>query len=175
MNNKIFIDRCETLIVTMKAGNYAVVTCRQVARWLKCSEAVAGNFLAKMCKMSMLQKQGAASKTSYKLTEWFSNSLLESLNKCNGDVGAAAKKTVAWFVEHPKVAVHEITTATGNKITKVVSSEKLSEEAQTATNYLLAIIKQNGDLLAEVQLLREEVQRLSEYEQKYKQIKSLMK
>lgn len=175
MNNNLFISRCEIILVTMKGGNFSSITSKQVAKWLNIEEATASQVIAKACKYNILKKEGAASKTCYKLTIDCYNSL-ESKSNASG-VGEAAKYVAEWFVTHPsnKNKVKEVVTESGKKLVKVQTVQELDEEANLAINKLMDVINQNKELRAEVELLREEIERLRVIEDKYKQIKSLTK
>lgn len=170
----LFASRCETVLTTMRSGNFESVTTKQIAQWLEMSESAVTPFMPKLIKYNFLKKVGAARNTTYELTEACHNSL-ESQMKSKNDLIQSVKYVVNWFINHPAVKANELTTENGKKFLKVKTSEELDEEANNSINQLMNVINQNKELRAEVELLREEVERLRIIEEKYKQIKSLTK
>lgn len=167
----LFNDRCETLLVTMVSGKFQSITSKQVMQWLDINESAVGPFMQKVCSFNILKKVGAARNTTYELTEGCNNSLVSQMK--TKDVIQAVKYVVNWQIKHPKTKVQKLTTEAGKQFLKVQSTEELDESANNAINQLMSLINQNKDLRAEVALLREEVERLKVYEEKYNQIKSI--
>lgn len=171
MNNKIFIDRCETLFVTIKSGNYSSVTTQKVADILEIEAASALQFVNKVISFNMLVKCGGGRNTVYKLSADFHNSLKSSME--NLDLINGVKKTVAWFISHPKEErAKEITLPNGKRLIKV-ESKKVDVESQHAIDCVLSLVNSNKELKAENELLKEEIERLKKYEEYYKQINKI--
>lgn len=176
MNNRTFVTRCEIVLTTMKSGNFQKITTKQVAGWLDVAEPSALTFLAKACKCNIFKKMGAASKTYYELTSSCHNSLQETMIAKDNSITDSVSVVVNWFVNRSNsVQAKELTTESGRKLIKVKTSEELDEQSKQAIDQILTIVNQNKELKAEVDLLREKVERLKGFEQKYNQIKALMK
>lgn len=165
MNNKIFINRCETILVTMRSGSMTSVRTQQVAKWIEAQENVAGQVVAKMCKLNLFKKVGVARSTCYELTDQCNNSLIAAVNEYK-DILKAVTKVVNYYVNKKTVVV---------KQPQVEHASPISPRAKQAINLLRDLIKDNEDLQAEVELLREEVKRLTVIEEKYKQITELIR
>ena len=166
MNNKLFINRCETILVTMKAKNCQSVRTPEVAKWLEMTDANAINVMAKMCKLNIFKKIGAAQLTRYELSDNCNNSLIAAINEHN-DVIKAASVVVKWYVDHksnptPQQEISE-------------SKKPIDAKRKQAVRFLLDLIKENEDLQAEVELLRDEVAKLQEIEKKYNKITELVR
>ena len=155
MNNRIFIERCETILVTMKAKNCQSVRTPEVAKWLEANDATAGQVLAKMCKFHLFKKVGAAQLTRYELSDECHNSFVLSINEYN-DVLKAATKVVKYFVEHQKMPIPQQPDA----------KKAIDPKRKQAVEFLLELIKDNEDLKVEVELLREENAKLQEFKNK---------
>ena len=167
MTNKLFIHRCKVLVTTMKAGNCQSVSLSTIAKWLESSEHSAYQFLQKAIKFGIIEKKG----NEYKISDNCSNSI-----KASGtDISAAVDKVVEFFINNHKPTAKVITTTTGRKLVKVESKEKVSAETQNAIDHIISIIKERDDLKAEVELLREELEKtqqdLTKYKTFYKQIR----
>lgn len=168
MNNKLFISRCETVLVSMKAKDCKSVRTPEVAKWLELNDANAGQVIAKMCKFNILKKVGAASLTNYQLSDQCSNSLIAAINEHN-DVIKAVSKVVEWYVNR-----------TQNPIPQQEEKQalrKIDPKRKQAIDFLMAILDDNeaevsalrsrvGDLEAELELLREENAKLHEFKKK---------
>ena len=165
MNNKIFINRCETVLITMRNGNMSSIRTQQVAKWLETQENTAGQIMTKMCQHNLLKKVGAARNTCYELSDQCNNSLIASINEQN-DVLKAITKVVNYFVNKKTVTVEQPQTE---------HTSPISPRAKQAITLLRDLIKENEDLQAENELLREEVERLRDIEKKYNQITELVR
>lgn len=162
MTNKLFISRCETILVTMRAKGFQSVRTADIAKWLEMESTSVGQFMTKLMKYNLLKKVGAASKTSYELSNECHNSYLAAINECN-DVVKAAHRVVEHYINHKQTP---IPVQEGKK--------SIDPRQKQAVEFLLDIIKENGDLKAENELLREEVTRLQEIEKKYNKITELI-
>lgn len=182
MNNKIFIDRCESLLNTIGLNNFESVKKDQVAEWLKMPKSAAGQFLSKAILFDILKRSGKTSDMQYRLSDACHNALQSKLKE-NDDVITAVKITVNHFLlKKPKVEVKEITTASGKKLTKVVSSKELEDESNkliefisNPLNQLVLLNKQLNnkvkELEAERDLYKEEVENLQKYKEFYHTIR----
>lgn len=177
MNNKLFINRCETILVTMKAKNCQSVRTPEVAKWLEMTDANAINVMAKMCKLNIFKKIGAAQLTRYELSDNCNNSLIAAINQHN-DVIKAVSAVVKWYVDHKSNPTPQ------QEISP--SQRKIDPKRKQAIDFLMAILddneaevellrRQNEDLQAEVELLREENAKLHEIEKKYNKITELVR
>lgn len=183
MNNSLFIQRCEVILTTMQSGGFKKVNTKQASKWLEMSEAAAGQFLAKACSFNLLKKVGAGYNTSYELSQDCYNSLQSKLQSNGSDMNSAVHYVVDWFVNHSKkVKAKTITTESGKKFVKVQSTEELDAVSKQAIDNIMAIINQNKqlkvekqDLETEIDLLKGEIERLKQFEDKYNQIKQLTK
>lgn len=170
-------SRCEIILTSMKGGNYLSVTTKLVSTWLNCSEPSALNVISKMAKFEILKKEGGASKTVYVISDACSNNLLAA--SVNGNLTAAVKKTVDFFLNHHS-PTSVVTTSNGRRFVKVESRKELSTESQHAVDNLLKILKDNEDLLkdneglrAENELLREKINNLQKYKEYYQSVKEI--
>jgi hypothetical protein len=160
----------------MQSGGFKKVNTKQASKWLEMSEAAAGQFLAKACSFNLLKKVGAGYNTSYELSQDCYNSLQSKLQSNGNDMNSSVHYVVDWFVNHSKkVKAKTIITESGKKFVKVQSTEELDAVSKQAIDQILTIINQNKELKAEVELLKEEIERLKPYEEKYNQIKQLTK
>ena len=172
----LFQGRCEIILTTMYSGSIKKATTKQVATWLEISEPSAGQFLANACTLNILKKVGAGYNTAYQLSTDCYNSLQSKLQSNGNVINQAVSSVVNWFLtKASKVQAQSITTESGKKLVKVQSSEELDAVSKQAIDQILTIINQNKELKAEVELLREEIERLKPYEEKYNQIKQLTK
>lgn len=157
----------------MKSGGYREITTKLVAKWIETEEYIALTVLSKACKFNLFIKTGKGSKTCYKLSESAHNNYEWSLMSNNGDITKACIAVVNHATSTPVNEVKTITTSTGRKLTKVISSTKVDVESQKAVDSILKIVAQNKDLIAENELLREEVERLKKFEDYYKTVKEI--
>lgn len=170
MDNRLFISRCETVITTMRASSSHIATTKQIAKWLNIDNAAASQFVIKICKYNILQKQGAASKTTYTLSEMCNNFLEQKINSTN-DIVSSVSSTVSWFINYQtKPSLQKITSANGKEFVKIKSVEELDSDSKQSINNLLLIINQNKEMQARIKLLKEEIERLKPFEEKYKKI-----
>lgn len=194
MNNKIFIDRCETLLRTIGLNNIESVKPEQVTKWLEMpTKSATRQFLSKAVLFDILKRSGKTSNVQYRLSDACNNKLQSKLKE-NADKIAAVKITVNYFLlKKPKVEVKEITTASGKKLTKVVSSKELEDESislietiSNPLNQLILLNKQLNDKIKELEngkdskikeleaerdLYKEEVENLQKYKEFYHTIR----
>lgn len=168
MNNKIFIQRCETILVSMKAKDCQSIRTQEVAKWLEIEDANAGQVIAKMCKFNILKKVGAASLTNYKLSDQCNNSLIAAINEHN-DVIKAVSKVVEWYVNHTQNSIPQQEVSESKKPIDAKRKQLVGTVLQIFDlneKELEDLRKERDDLKAEVELLREENARLHEFKNK---------
>ena len=168
MNNKIFINRCETILVTMKAKNCHSVRTPEVAKWLEMTDANAINVMAKMCKLNIFKKIGAAQLTRYELSDNCNNSLIAAINQHN-DVIKAVSVVVKWYVDHKSNPIPQQEISESKKPIDAKRKQLVSAVLQIFDlneKELENLRKERDDLKAEVELLREENARLHEFKNK---------
>lgn len=165
MNNKIFINRCETILITMRNGNMSSIRTQQVANWIETQDNIAGQVMAKMCQLNLFKKVGAARNTCYELTDQCNNSFIAAISE-HKDILKATAKVVDYFVNKKSVVP---------VVDHTPSQSPISSKAKQAIILLRDLIKENEDLQAEVELLREENTKLHEIEKKYNQITELIR
>lgn len=171
MNNNLFTNRCETLFTTVRSGNFKSITTKQVANWLELELSVTSQFITKVVSLGMLEKVGGGRNTSYKLSNSFNNSLESAISTHGNDILSGVKQTVKWYIERKPITSKEVT-INGKKFIKV-NSKPVTPETQQAIDYMVNILKTVEDQKAEIELLREEVEKLKKYEDYYKQIKGV--
>ena len=172
MNNSLFISRCETILATMKGGNFSTITTKQVAKWLNIEDSAASQVVARACKYNILQKIGATINAQYKLTSACYNSLESKSN--TSSISEAAKYVAEWFVNHSsKSSVKKILTTNGKTFVKVESQEELDSESKHAIDNILLIIEKNKEYQVEIERLKAQVEKLKSYEEYYKKITSV--
>ena len=172
----LFQSRCEIILTSMRASGSNEITTKQVLHWLNMRATGIQPVMAKLCEKNFYRKIWKGPTTVYVLTDDCHNAIEQAIRTKNGNINETITYVVDWFLTKAnKVQAKSITTESGKKLVKVQSSEELDAVSKQAIDNLMSIINQNKDLRAEVELLREEVERLRIVEEKYKQIKSLTK
>ena len=175
MDNRLFISRCETVITTMRASSSHIATTKQIAKWLNIDNAAASQFMIKICKYNILQKQGAAAKTTYTFSESCSNFLERRIHSTN-DVVSAVSEVINWFINcQTKPSLQKITSATGKELVRVKAVEEVDNLTKQSINNLLTLINQNKKMEEQLQLLNAEIERLKPFEEKYRKLCSNIK
>lgn len=164
MNNNLFIRRCEIILVSMRSMGYQSVRVNQVAKWLELEYAPAGVVVAKAVKANILKKNGGGPSSNYSLSDKCYNSLLSAINEKN-DINKAASEVAKFFIE----SVNKTPIPTQDK-----HLTKITPQTKQAIDILRKIIKENDDFKAENELLKDEINRLSEIEKGYKRLKKLL-
>lgn len=168
MNNSLFIQRCETILVSMKAKGCQSVRTSEVAKWLELNDANAGQVIAKMCKFNILKKVGQASLTSYEFSDQCNNSLIAAINKHN-DVIKAVAVVVKWFVDHKSNPIPQQEVSESKKPIDAKRKQLVGAVLQIFDlneKELEDLRQERDDLKAEVELLREENAKLHEFKKK---------
>lgn len=175
MNNNLFKQRCEVIVTTMRASNFESVTAPVIAKWLEINDDVAGQVCSKLVRFRIFDKEGAARNTRYVMNSTAANSLKSAIDSNKGDVTKGVEYFTKWYLDHkkPTKPIKEIK-AEGRRLLKIESSNNVDQSTQQAIESLMGLIQRNKDLQAEVDLLKEEVQRLQQYERVYKQLKDLL-
>ena len=177
MTNKLFINRCETILVSMKAKDCQSVRTSEVAKWIEAADATAGQVMAKMCKFNIFKKVGAAQLTRYELSAQCHNSLIAAINEQN-DIVKAVAKVVNWYVDHKSNPIPQQEVSESKKPIDAKRKQLIGAVLQIFDlneKELEDLRQERDDLKAENELLRGEVERLQEIEKKYKQIIELVK
>lgn len=168
MTNKLFISRCETILVSMKAKDCLSVRTPEVAKWLEANDATAGQVLSKMCQLNLFKKLGAARLTHYELTDQCSNSLIAAINEHN-DVIKAVAIVVKWFIDHKSNSIPQQEVSESKKPIDAKRKQLVGAVLQIFDlneKELEDLRKERDDLKAEVELLREENAKLQEFKDK---------
>lgn len=179
----LFQNRCEIILTSMRASGKEEITTKQVLQWLNMRMTGIQPVMAKLCEKGFYRKIWKGPTTVYILTDDCHNALEQAIRSKNGNINQAISYVVNWFLNKPsKVDVKAVITESGKRLIKVKSSEELDESSKMAIDNLMAIIDQNKqlkrdrqELETEIELLKGEIERLKVFEEKYKQIKSVIK
>lgn len=166
MDNSLFISRMESILTTMRLSDNHSITTSQVAQWINSNVPATSLVIAKACKLNILKKFGAAAKTYYQMSDVCSNSFESAMRQNGNDVMTSVAQVVDWFMNKNTIPVQE-------KKEESSTLTKISPETKQAILGIRNILKENEDLQAEVELLKEEVSRLKKYELFYNQISKL--
>jgi hypothetical protein len=160
----------------MRASGSNEITTKQVLHWLNMKATGIQPVMAKLCEKNFYRKIWKGPTTVYVLTDDCHNAIEQAIRTKNGNINEAITYVVNWFLTKTnRIQAKSITTESGKKLVKIQSSEELDAVSKQAIDQILTIINQNKELKAEVELLKEEIERLKPYEEKYNQIKQLTK